>query len=479
MVIVSGTDPLRDEAMKNHEENEKAYEEAMKENKEAIDLVSGDETKKKDGKVKSSELKKMHLSESLFEDLFDEDEYDTDQPRKNSKWLYKLAESGEFAPIDLIGMMLKYFSDEEIGRFIKYNELDEIFGNLNESKQVNEDANNRSDWRKVYGIFNYIVDIYFPDSTAIENNVYDIYEKHKGEAAWDEAWSRWVDDPETDGLHENFFNEAQHLEEDAGDDFFKKNLNVNEENDVKSAYDIANDIIEKYPKDVDIYNHTPTGSTDDYYKIEFLVDGDWKHDHLAFKYWMNNNAAEISGCEVKYGGETPIDENGDDDVYKAVHTYFFIPEKQEIQEPEIEEPQQEEEENMEETNFDDDSTVTESLKEDWAEELDDLADKVSAFMSKNEKNYDKVVKYMDQLGYKDMNVGDVDASVLKKIVKKFKLDESLTESLKFQIAKEQLKRFNEGKMPKDWSPNKYLENLVKRNHLTEEQKSVLSEAFLK
>lgn len=387
MVIVSGTDPLRDEAMKNHEENEKAYEEAMKENKEAIDLVSGDETKKKDGKVKSPELKKMHLSESLFEDYgfddFEEKNSEEDDSTENP-----------------------FMKDEK------------AWGKI--EKHLEEDANNRSDWRKVYGIFNYIVDIYFPDSTAIENNVYDIYKIHKGEAAWDEAWSRWVDDPETDGLHENFFHEAQHLEEDAGDDFLDKinkqilnvneDLELNEENDVKSAYDIANDIIEEYPKDVDIYNHTPTGSTDDYYKIEFLVDGDWKHDHLAFKYWMNNNAAEISGCEVKYGGETPIEES-DDDVYKAVHTYFFIPEKQEIQEPEIEEPQQEEEENMEEIGFDDDSIVAESLK--------------------------------------------------------------------FQIAKEQLKRFNEGKMPKDWSPNKYLENLVKRNHLTEEQKNVLTEAFLK
>lgn len=387
MVIVSGTDPLRDEAMKNHEENEKAYEEAMKENKEAIDLVSGDETKKKDGKIKSSELKKMHLSESLFEDYgfddFEEKNSEEDDSTENP-----------------------FMKDEK------------AWGRIN--KYLDENANNRSDWHKVYSIFNSIISLYFPDATAIENNVYDIYKSHKGEAAWDEAWSRWVDDPETDGLHENFFHEAQHLEEDAGDDFLDKinkqilnvneDLELNEENDVKSAYDIANDIIKEYPKDVDIYNHTPTGSTDDYYKIEFLVDGDWKHDHLAFKYWMNNNAAEISGCEVKYGGETPIEES-DDDVYKAVHTYFFIPEKQEIQEPEIEEPQQEEEENMEEIGFDDDSIVAESLK--------------------------------------------------------------------FQIAKEQLKRFNEGKMPKDWSPNKYLENLVKRNHLTDEQKNVLTEAFLK
>lgn len=402
MVIVSGTDPLRDEAMKSHEENEKAYEEAMKENKEAIDLVSGDETKKKDGKVKSSELKKMHLSESLFEDLFDEDEYE--ENHSDEELINKVCDilNGGFTTIP--------DQAEEIINLVRDWDQD-VF---NESKQVNEDADDSLDWHKIYVIFNYLISLYFPDTTAIENNINDLYEKHKGEAAWDEAYARYRETYE----NEDFFHETQHLEKDAGDDFLNKqilnvneDLELNEENDVKSAYDIANDIIEEYPKDVDIYNHTPTGSTDDYYKIEFLVDGDWKHDHLAFKYWMNNNAAEISGCEVKYGGETPIEENDDDDVYKAVHTYFFIPEKQEIQEPEIKEPQQEEEENMEETDFDDDSTVTESLK--------------------------------------------------------------------FQIAKEQLKRFNEGKMPKDWSPNKYLEKLVKRNHLTEEQKGVLSEAFLK
>lgn len=45
----------------------------------------------------------------------------------------------------------------------------------------------------------------------------------------------------------------------------------------------------------------------------------------------------------------------------------------------------------------------------------------------------------------------------------------MTESVKFDIAKEQIKRFKEGRMPKDWSPNEYVKELVSKNHLTKEE----------
>lgn len=462
MVIVSGTDPLRDEAMKSHEDNEKAYEEAMKENKEAIDLVSGDETKKKDGKVKSSELKKMHLSESLFEDYGFDDFEETDSEEEDSTENPFMKDEKESK--EAWNKIKNYLKEDASSNFQSdlrsavYNAISDVLFKYRNEDFTKEDIENAVqfavEWFDIHFFeddenADFFLEAQNLDEDALDDvGVSNSFVKVLAETAPDKKFKfkdtghvlygrdlldyfdPWVKlknvelSKDTflviDRLDENFFHETQHIDEDAGDDFLDKinkqilnvneDLELNEENDIKSAYDIANDIIEEYPKDVDIYNHTPTGSTDDYYKIEFLVDGDWKHDHLAFKYWMNNNAAEISGCEVKYGGETPIEES-DDDVYKAVHTYFFIPEKQEIQEPEIEEPQQEEEENMEEIGFDDDSIVAESLK--------------------------------------------------------------------FQIAKEQLKRFNEGKMPKDWSPNKYLENLVKRNHLTEEQKNVLTEAFLK
>ena len=61
------------QANKEHDENIKAAEEAMEANEEAVDLVYGDNTKKKDGNFKNNELKKMHLSEDLFKSNFDED----------------------------------------------------------------------------------------------------------------------------------------------------------------------------------------------------------------------------------------------------------------------------------------------------------------------------------------------------------------------------------------------------------------------
>lgn len=45
----------------------------------------------------------------------------------------------------------------------------------------------------------------------------------------------------------------------------------------------------------------------------------------------------------------------------------------------------------------------------------------------------------------------------------------MTESVKFDIAKEQIKRFKEGKMPKDWTPQAYVKDLIKKNHITKEE----------
>ena len=42
-------------------------------------------------------------------------------------------------------------------------------------------------------------------------------------------------------------------------------------------------------------------------------------------------------------------------------------------------------------------------------------------------------------------------------------------SIKIDIAREQLKRFKEGKMPSDWQPKDYLNDLVKKSHLTREE----------
>lgn len=51
-------------------------------------------------------------------------------------------------------------------------------------------------------------------------------------------------------------------------------------------------------------------------------------------------------------------------------------------------------------------------------------------------------------------------------------------SAKLDIAREQIKRFKEGKMPKDWTPDGYVKDMIKKNHLTKEEgQQLLSEHF--
>lgn len=79
--IVTGVSAPFKQANKEHDENVKNAEEAMDANKEAVDLVYGDNTKKKEGNFKNDALKKMHLSEKLFKSNFDEDYGYTEEDR--------------------------------------------------------------------------------------------------------------------------------------------------------------------------------------------------------------------------------------------------------------------------------------------------------------------------------------------------------------------------------------------------------------
>lgn len=357
MIAISGMDPLHDEAMKSHEQNEKDYEAAMKENKDAVNLVSGDGTKKKNEKVKkSSGLKKMHLSESLFEDMFD----------------------------SLDGEELEESLGKDDLKSDIYNALaDVVFKYRNNNNITQEDIEQAIEWFEIH---------FFEDEDLDEN-----LDLNEGADFLDKVAEKVVGSMSED-LNEAFDEE----EGDSSGNFFQL------------AKDVASLIMKEYPKgNVDDYNIDDIDGQ--YFRIDFDIEGDWKHDHLAFKLWMDQNAEELTDCTVKYGGESEVDKS-DSDFYEAIHTYYFIPKKDEkINEPE---------ENVE---MSDDTDVSdEEVKE-----------------------------------------GSFDEDSIE-----------LGESLKFNIAKEQLKRFNECKMPKDWSPYTYLENLVNRKHITEAQKTHLEETLL-
>ena len=98
------------QANKEHDENTKNAEEAMTANQEAVDLVYGDNTKKKDGKFKNNELKKMHLSENLFSDNFNED-YNPDSITPYKDMLYDEVENGNEGII--LDELLAYISEDD------------------------------------------------------------------------------------------------------------------------------------------------------------------------------------------------------------------------------------------------------------------------------------------------------------------------------------------------------------------------------
>ena len=88
----------------------------------------------------------------------------------------------------------------------------------------------------------------------------------------------------------------------------------------------------------------------------------------------------------------------------------------------------------------------------------------------------RTLKMIAKYYAKDENVsGDEIADLVNRLFKmSFTKDGNLmTEdkqpSIKMDIAREQLKRFKEGKMPKDWQPKDYLNDLVKKSHLTREE----------
>lgn len=67
---------------------------------------------------------------------------------------------------------------------------------------------------------------------------------------------------------------------------------------------------------------------------------------------------------------------------------------------------------------------------------------------------------------------ELDKEELRKAIPNFH------ESLSMKIAKEQLKRFAEGKMPSGWTVDAYLTKLTEKKHITEEEQTSLKEWFV-
>lgn len=116
--------------------------------------------------------------------------------------------------------------------------------------------------------------------------------------------------------------------------------------------------------------------------------------------------------------------------------------------------------------------VNESLKEDLDEgDYDNLQSDVYNALA------DVVYKYH----WKGISQAEVERAIEWFEIKFFEdeFEEELKESLEYQIAREQIKRFNEGKMPKNWNVNSYLNKLVESRHITKKEAKSLKEWYSK
>lgn len=141
-----------------------------------------------------------------------------------------------------------------------------------------------------------------------------------------------------------------------------------------------------------------------------------------------------------------------------------------------------------------DSDDFEDLNEGFEDKKKELGKRLTKFLSKKEfenrfkiSDQDKkefiarVFKLLSKYYAKDEKISADEVSDL--VNRLFKLSftkdgDLMTESIKLDIAKEQIKRFKEGKMPKGWSPEDYVKGLVSKNHLTKEEgDQLLSEGY--
>ena len=134
----------------------------------------------------------------------------------------------------------------------------------------------------------------------------------------------------------------------------------------------------------------------------------------------------------------------------------------------------------------------------WEEYLDESFDESKkSFFEKKLINFLANKEFKNKFKISDEDKREFVARTLKTIAKYYSKDENVTgeeiadlvnrlfkisftkdgdlmtedkkPSIKVDIAREQLKRFKEGKMPKDWQPKDYLNDLVKKSHLTREE----------
>ena len=102
----------------------------------------------------------------------------------------------------LLGGELMYCPDCGSGRY-----YDGHCYACGDPEEINEST--ESSWTDAYEQFSDIVDTYFPDETKINDEVEKLYNQHKGDTVWDEAYKRWCTSGNDESLNEELWNSSR------------------------------------------------------------------------------------------------------------------------------------------------------------------------------------------------------------------------------------------------------------------------------
>lgn len=134
-------------------------------------------------KALSNDGEILNMDESLNEDFYDDDFTDEEMA-------------------GLLGGELMYCPDCGSGRY-----YDGHCYACGDPEEINEST--ELSWTDVYEQFSDIIDTYLPDEIRINDEVEKLYNQHKGDPVWDEAYKRWCTSGNDESLNEELWNSSR------------------------------------------------------------------------------------------------------------------------------------------------------------------------------------------------------------------------------------------------------------------------------
>ena len=487
--IQAVADPVFVGANEEHDENKKKYEDAMEENKKAAEDTIPDEgdTGKE---VKSKALKAMHLSEELFEDLsFDAyDDFNHEIYNAIADVCYKFSDRGlsEKDVEAALEWFKTHFEDDDFEFETKEEEeIVEESLDSNAQHQLNSDVYNafgdlafkyyqkempldKDDFKKAFDSFMFR---FFKESDEAQAKGY----------LWSEEEQGWIDPSLEESCGKKKLEEATHFPNIVSDMYKEDPYNL-----LELLIDwLPNATLDKFGREIQEYNNFQL-DIDESCDKDLTEATDLSKIEGTITKALQDNANIINKCKTS------------DELFKAVseilakahidtnYSRKFLDKLSKMK------------------NFvgalqyvyniilsgSGNKTIQlgESFVAEWWGQVD--GDTPQEVAKRYNLNVKPLKQKQDEILYKfegsleDFSRAMDDGYFYALTVQQDAghsddINSLLYESIQTKIAKEQIKRFTEGKMPKNWSVEKYLEKLTEKKHISNKEAKSLKEWYSK